>query len=334
MIFDYLKISVLMMRSKPVRSMLSLLGIYIGVMALLIILAIREGIRRQIDDIYQTKGAHVILVMPGFDQVSRQIGRLSLDDVARVKALHGVLSAFPRGSTDMDARSASASMRAHVVGIDAGFVPLYRIPLLRGRNFFKDEVAKKQPVCLVTTDASKKLFPSSEALGAFLDVNGSPCTVVGIVDWTSSVSQRTSVMEADILMPISFWKFDDDQIIGQMEVRMTNDLSVDTAKSSLIDCLTHRDPSRKSLFFVRSLEEMMEKSREMSDRILVGLLGIAAISLLVGGIGIANVMVTSVTERTREIGIRKRSEPRAPISCLSSSLSPRSCAAAAGCSRR
>src|SRR5258708_5845602 len=117
MFLDYLKISFLMMRSKPVRSFLSLLGIYIGFLPLLILLAIRHGIQQQIDDLYRTRGARVIFVHPGFDQVSHQIGRLTPDDIIRLRETPGILSALSRNSSEFDVRT-TVTHHAKIIGID------------------------------------------------------------------------------------------------------------------------------------------------------------------------------------------------------------------------
>src|SRR5258708_31951434 len=109
MLADYLKISFLMMRAKPVRTALSLLGIYIGVLALVIILSIREGIRQQLEDMFRTEGARVIYVYPGFDQERKKIGRLGPDDLDLLRATPGVLSAPPRLSLEADAQSAATT---------------------------------------------------------------------------------------------------------------------------------------------------------------------------------------------------------------------------------
>ena len=125
------------------------------------------------------------------------------------------------------------------------------------------------------------------------------------MDWTTETSQRTSIQEVDILIPALWLAPKEGDFISMLEVRVRPDISTEQAVKIVRTAISHGDVSRENLYFVRSIEEYAEKSREFNDRILGGLLGIAAISLLVGGIGVANVMITSVTERTREVGIRK-----------------------------
>src|ERR1017187_10104790 len=108
MFLEYLNVSLLMMRSKPVRSILSLLGIYIGVLSLVVIRAIREGVRQQIEGLFKTHGAHVIFIHPGFDQVAKKIGRLTLADAQRLETVPGILSVMTRTTGEKDVRTADA----------------------------------------------------------------------------------------------------------------------------------------------------------------------------------------------------------------------------------
>jgi ABC-type lipoprotein release transport system permease subunit len=128
MILEYIKTSLLMIKVKPVRSILSLLGIYIGVLALLVILSIREGVEYELQNLFRTEGAKVIYVHAGFDQETRRIGQLTFDDSKRLRSLDGILSVLPRLTGSKDARSEFASKRVDLVGIDEAFFPVYRIP--------------------------------------------------------------------------------------------------------------------------------------------------------------------------------------------------------------
>jgi len=305
MLIGYLKVSFLMMRSKPVRSILSLLGIYIGVMALVLILAIREGISRQLRDLFNTRGANIIFVNPGFDQVSKRVGQLGPDDILRLQETRGVVSVLPRAPVEMDVRTGSLSAHAKLLGIDQTFIPVFRIKVLRGRIFLPTEVQKKQPVCLLSADIVHTLFPLSEPIGASIDLQGTSFQVIGVVDWDGEAGQRTSAGDVDILVPIHWTISKDNAYFSMLEVRVNPMLASDQAAKLVLTTLSHGEESREKLYYVRSMEQYVEKAKAMNDKLMQGLLGIAAISLLVGGIGVANVMVTSVTERTREVGIRK-----------------------------
>lgn len=294
-----------MMRAKPVRAALSLLGIYIGVLALVVILSIREGIRRQIEDQFKTQGARILFVYPGFDPVAKKIGRLSVNDVSLLASLNGVLMVEPRSTVDVDARAPGASTRAKVTGIDDRFIPVYRVPIIRGRAFLKGEVDQRTAVCLLSVQAVEKLFAGGEPIGQSVEMKGTLFQVIGVVDWSQSVTMRSALPEIDVLLPGSWLKNMSQDFFGSLEVRVSPSMNGEQAVNMVKDALSRGDAGREKLYFVRSLEQVVERSREFTDKISLGLLAIAAVSLLVGGIGVANVMITSVTERTREVGVRK-----------------------------
>ena len=144
MFFEYLNISWMLMRSKPVRSILSLLGIYIGVLALVIIVSIGEGMQEKLKETYGTRGARVVFIHPGYDPLSRKIGSITTDDLDQIKKQQEVLSVMQRADRTMDVRAAKSSYNTKILGVDDPFVSLYRVRLLRGRTFLKDEIDRKQ----------------------------------------------------------------------------------------------------------------------------------------------------------------------------------------------
>jgi ABC-type antimicrobial peptide transport system permease subunit len=300
-----LKASWHQLRARPVRTGLSVVGIYIGVLALVVILVIEAGIRRQIEESFSSRGARVVFIHPGFDQVAKKVGRLTLDDIDRLKNIPGVLSVQPSLTQEWTVRSPQGAVQVRVAGVDENFISVHRVPMLQGRSFVPDEARRKQPVCLLTADTAKKLFPLTPPVGSTLEISGISMQVIGLVDWTQQVSMRTGLHDIDMLVPLDWVLAQTGQFIGTLEVRVSESLSIDQAIRTIKETLTRKDASRQDLYMVRSMEEIEKKGRAFFERFLVGILAIAAISLLVGGIGIANVMVTSVTERTREIGIRK-----------------------------
>lgn len=305
MLADYLKIAFLLMRARPIRAALSLSGIYIGVLSLVIILSIREGVRQQIQDMYRTEGAQVVFVHPGYDPQRKKIGRLQADDVDLLRATPGVLSATPHGKSESLVQSAQGSLQAHIAGADPLFTVVYRIPILQGRAFLPREVDSKAQVCLLTPAAAQKLLGDKSPLGESVVMQSEAYLVVGLIDWTLPVSQRTSFPDIDMLVPPAKVPGVDQRAYSIVEVRLDPSLSARRALDLVKSAVSRGDAAREALFFVRSLEQSVERNRQFNDKILGVLLAIAAISLWVGAIGVANVMVSSVTERTREIGIRK-----------------------------
>jgi putative ABC transport system permease protein len=216
-----------------------------------------------------------------------------------------VLGTLPRLSGEKDIRSEVTTVRAKLANIDESFVSIYRVPLLRGRSFMAAESRGKPPICLLTAETAEKLFPNGDAVGQSVTIAGSPFDVIGVVDWPNDVRIRTSITEVDAFVPTHWLAPKEGDPMMAAEVRLEPSMNAKQGVKLVQKILSHGDPSREPLYFVRSLEQIAERSREITDRFMAALLCIAAVSLLVGGIGVANVMVTSVTECTREVGIRK-----------------------------
>jgi len=294
-----------MMRAKPVRSILSLLGIYIGVLALVVIVALGAGAKEKLKETFGTQGGRIVFIHPGFDPVSKKKGEISTDDLSRLNSLPEVLSIMQRANMEMDVRAALTSLHARLLGVDEKFFSLYRVPIIRGRAFLPDEVNMKQPVCILDAEAVRTLFPSTEPIGSTVVMSGLGFHVIGVMDWNTATGQRASAPDVDILVPVT-WLIKQDKVsVSFAEIRVRPDVTANRSVDLVKTVLSHGDETREKLFIVRSIEQYMQKSQEMANRMQSTLLGIALISLLVGGIGVANVMVTSVTERTREIGTRK-----------------------------
>lgn len=302
---EYLKVSFLMMRAKPVRTFLSLLGIFIGVLALVMILSIREGMRRKLLETYSLKGVSGLFVHPGFDPVARRMGRLGPDEIDRLRQTRGVRAVWPRLTSEMEVRGATVETKLTAVGIDDQFSSVYRLPMVRGRTVLAEEVARRAAVCILTTESVRKLFPRSEPIGASVEINGRSFEIIGVAQWTPEVQFRAGSLDADLFLPITILGDGVNNIVPMLEIRMDPTMGSETGKRLVQEALTRGETSRDGMYYIRSLDEMVERRKAVDNRTMLGLLGIAAISLLVGGIGVANVMITSVTERTREVGIRK-----------------------------
>ncbi len=307
-LLNYCLVALLMMKQKPVRSALSLLGIYIGVLALVVILSIHEGMRRELEETFRTEGARVLFVQPSYDPATQRAGTLTLDDAARAARLNGLLGALPRLSSELELRSPGRKTRAQVLGIDADFVKVYRVPLSQGRAFLPDEVRAREPVCLLTAKAARELFPLGRAAGQTVGVENDSFLVVGVADWKPEISRRAYIFsdEPGLLVPAAWLeRRQQSPEINMLELRANPALPVDEVVGRVRRELSHDDPGRARLYNFMTQEDYLKDSQEANRRLLRSLLAIAAISLVVGGIGVANVMLTSVTERTREVGIRK-----------------------------
>lgn len=307
MLLNYLLTALLMMRQKPVRTALSMLGIYIGVAALGVILAMHEGMRRGIEDVYSTAGASVFMLQPIFDSNTQQAGQLTPSDVNMLKTLPGIQSVMPRLNLSRKIRGQNDVQEVGLVAADDAFFNVYRIPLKAGRFFMREEVRTNQPVAVLTESTARKLFPLGSPLGRLINVEGKTYEVVGIAGWNADINTRAR-LDAEpggLLPPGCLLREEPETNLQLIELRASADADEAQVAKRIMSAITRDEPSRQELFTVQSLREVQKTEAEFSQAALSSLLAIAAISLIVGGIGVANVMLTSVTERTREIGVRK-----------------------------
>jgi len=293
------------MRAKPVRSVLSLLGIYMGVLALVVIMSIGKGIDEKLKESYGTHGARVVFIQAAYDPLLKKSGQITTDDLNQIQAQPEVLSVMQRADRIMEIRAAKATYSNRVVGVDESFVSLYRVKLTRGRNFLKNEIDRKQMVCLISEATARSLFPIGDALDSTVVIAGMGFHVIGLIDWDSDTAQRTSELEVAALLPATWMVNENNATVNFAEVRVHENVTAAQSIALVSRVLSHGDAERSKLFRIRSTEQFMQQAQETANRVQASLLGIAAISLVVGAIGIANVMVISVTERTREIGTRK-----------------------------
>jgi putative ABC transport system permease protein len=304
---EYAASSVRLMRARPLRTALSIAGIFVGVFAVLIILAIQEGERRQVESLYRVAGAQVVVALPSFDESTGRSGQLKPDDVERLREHPTVTSVLPRFRTEMAGRSETQSALVQILAIDEPFLSLYRVPLQEGRQFLPHEWRAEEAACLLSASAARKLFHPKSAVGQTLMLDKSACLVVGVVSWTAGVTQRASAgSPPDVLMPYAtLTRLATSNHLPLIEVRFAPTTSAEVAKQQVTEILTRGEEKRRKHYVVQSSEDVLRDRRESTWRSLRSLLLVAGIGLLVGAIGIANVMLISVLERTREIGVRK-----------------------------
>ena len=276
-ILDDVVASFRIMRAKPIRAALSLLGVYIGILALMIILSIREGTKRSIDASFRTEGAATILVTGGYDPATGNISQPGFDDMSRLARVRGVLSVAPRLSLAQEGRGNEGRRSIVLLGVDVDFFSIYRVPVIEGRTFLPEEVRLRQPLCLLTPRAAQELFPFGRKSRDRIGVEGGLLDIIGVSGWDGDIARRAGFFSeaAVVLVPVTWL------LSGQ------------------------KGNVRPDSLEVRDTQGLLRDIHEDNRRTLSSLLAIAAVSLLVGCVGIANVMLTSVSERTREIGLRK-----------------------------
>lgn len=313
-----LKISIRALMANKMRSALTMLGIIIGVGAVIAMLSVGRGASRQIADQISSMGSNLLMVLPGATTsggVRMGAGTqptLTLSDAEAIeKECPAVEAVGPVHSGVAQVVYGHMNWSTGISGTTPEMLRVRDWPLSAGRPFTQQDVKSATKVCLLGQTVADNLFGEMDPLGQIIRIKKIPFTVIGILE---RKGQSPSGQDQDdtIYLPVTTAqkKLFGAAFPGMIRIIMVKAKSAEhlqSAERQIIDLLKQRHhigPKQDNDFTVRNLTQVMQAA-EQSTKVMTILLGaIASVSLLVGGIGIMNIMLVSVTERTREIGIR------------------------------
>ncbi len=300
------------------RSALTMLGIVIGVGAVIVMVAVGAGAREMIGEQIRSIGSNLILVVPGAaERGGRRLGSGSVhtlrsgDAEAILKECPAVKLAAPNWGEVTQVVYGNRNWPTRVSGTWDTYILIREWPIRSGRMFTREEDKRAAKVAVLGLTVVENLFGDTYPLGKVIRIKNVPFTVIGVLD-RKGQSPRGDDQDDTVLVPLRTSQY---RLFGtpfpdeiQVIIIQAKDISaIPKAEKEIERVLARRHKIGKNQendFTIRNLTEILETA-EKSLKIMTTLLGaIAAISLLVGGIGIMNIMLVSVTERTREIGIR------------------------------
>jgi putative ABC transport system permease protein len=318
-LFATLKVALMALRAHLLRSTLTMLGIIIGVGAVIVMVAVGAGAEARVDEQIRALGANLMIIWPGSTTAggARMGGGsaapMTEDDAAALaNELPQVRTAGTlRGSAQVIYGNSNWS--TIVYGVPPEYLEVRDWPLVAGRVFEEPEVAGAAKVALIGQTVAENLFGDGDPLDEVIRIKRVPFTVIGVLARKGQSLQGTDQDDV-ILVPLSTAR---KRILGggQARVRSVGAVWVKVregydfklAEQEVRELLRQRrrvQPGQDDNFFLRNLAEVADAQEEASKVLSVLLAAIASVSLIVGGIGIMNIMLVSVTERTREIGLR------------------------------
>jgi len=298
------------MKLSKTRTFLSTLGVVIGVASLILITSFGYGAQASILSRIQSMGANTLIVTPSTStDVTRAVSGesalrkpLTYEDLQYLKDQILGLQASPQGQSRTNVRVGNNEINTSVAGTNEDFLTVYNYTLAEGRTFFLSDIAGYKNYCILGSTIATELFGTESPIGQSISLLNSKFYVIGVLKTVGSVG--FSNVDTNIFVPITKLQI----ITGQdslqgIYVTTPSDMSMDVLTVVITKLLTARH--NMANFTITNMTQFVELATTTTDTLTTALTIIGLIALIVGGIGIMNIMLASVAERTREIGIRK-----------------------------
>ena len=317
-VLSTLKIALRALWVNKMRSALTMLGIIIGVSAVIIMLAVGTGVSRKVSAQISSIGSNLIIVMPGSSSQGgvrmgggSQSTLTTTDAEAIERECSAVAAVAPMQYGTAQAVYGNQNWSTGIQGTTPGILEVKDCGLTAGRNMNEQDVRSATKVCLLGQTVVDNLFGSIDPIGQIIRIKKIPFTVIGVLE---SKGQSLGGQDQDdtIIIPLSTAQ---KKVFGRtvpgmvrsimVKAKSTEELTI--AEKQITNLLRQRHrigPNKEDDFTVMNLTQVLNMAEQTANIFALLLGAIASVSLLVGGIGIMNIMLVSVTERTREIGIR------------------------------
>ncbi|MGO9588337.1 MAG: ABC transporter permease [Limisphaerales bacterium] len=303
------------LRRNKMRTVLTMLGMIIGVGAVIASVSITSGAKQQVEAQIASLGENMLLIFPGsFSSSGARLGwgnwhSLQLEDALAIQSqLQGVTAVSPENRTRTQVIAGNQNWNTSVQGESPEYLQIRQWPLAEGEMFDRQQVRTAAKVCVIGQTIVKELFPNEDPLGKMIRIRDVPCQIIGVLQ-AKGLSPMGSDQDDVVIVPYmtQLKRINREDWVDTILVQAVSQVAMPIVQQEITSLLMQRHhikPGGNMDFIVRSQEDIAQAASATAT-VMGGLLaGIAAVSLLVGGIGIMNIMLVSVTERTREIGIR------------------------------
>ncbi len=302
--------------ANKLRSLLTMLGIIIGVGAVIAMVSIGMGVRTSVSDSFASLGSNMLIVMPGSSNTGGVRGAagsrksLKYDDAKAIAAkIKGIDYVSPTVSSSYQVVNGNLNWNTEVMGVTPEFMQIRSLKVENGSFITTSDLNKRSRVAVIGSTVATNLFGTENPVGQNIRINNQPFKVIGLL---ASKGQSTVGQDQDDVIYIPITTAQERMLaithVHSINIQVSTPEGMDQVQAEIESLLRQRHRIRNGAeddFTVRNMTSVMEMFTENTNMLTLLLGSIAGISLLVGGIGIMNIMMVSVTERTREIGIRK-----------------------------
>jgi len=303
--FEALKMALIAMSSHRLRTFLTMLGIIIGIASVVSVVALGTGSQQAVLENMASMGTNTIEIKPGNGLGDRRSGRirtLTASDADALKSLPFVDSVTPTVRTDAAIRYGNQDVSASVEGVGEEYFRVRGYTLAQGQYFDDASVQSLAQVAVIDSNTVKTLFPNGNAIGQIIFLGKLPVKIIGVTEPRENAFGNTEALNVWIpytTVAARIFRQDD---VNDITVRINEIVSSTAAEQGIIKLIKMRHGVED--FFTVNTDTIRENIEKTSATMTLLISTIAFISLIVGGIGVMNIMLVSVTERTREIGIR------------------------------
>jgi putative ABC transport system permease protein len=305
---ETLSVAIDALRANKLRAMLTSLGVIIGSASIVLVVTVALTSRKYVISSIEATGSNLVWVelVRSSEKAQPRSYEMTLDDMEAVKnTIPGVVRVAGTSDLQTSVVSQGVVRAVTLIGVTEGYREIRRLLILRGRFLDSLDMERRSKVCVITPQLATKLFGPDDPVGRDLHLGEATFTVIGVFKERVETFGLSDIQTETVLIPFGLIQnYTGENTLKVLDVQATTPEDVPNVQRQVSLLLQSRHPA-KAEYHVQTLTSILTAARDISMALTIMLIVIALIALVISGIGIMNIMLVTVTERTREIGIRK-----------------------------